>query len=227
MTASAGSGASGVGLAAAADGAVDGSVEAATLGATEAGATLAGAALGAVLAVGVEQAATANKPLRASPRKRFVIITPPLCSSLDVAVVSATWVVTVAMGGAWVASGVTDHLRSTPRGAGAGRARDGDGAPCPGLGLGRQDVDDVGRQQFRGALGGGAQARQLTPQGGFESIAGVGHAAPDDDALDVVGHHQQVDRPGEAAPDVVGQLARDGVAGGGRLVDLDGAGRVT
>src|SRR6188472_2175839 len=124
MTATAGSGASGVGLAAASGGATDGSVEAAVLGATEAGAWLAGATLGAVLAVGLEHAATTIRPVRASPRKRFVIITPPLCSSLDVAVASM-WLV----GGAVTASGVTDHLRSTPRGGDAGRTRDGDGAP--------------------------------------------------------------------------------------------------
>ena len=48
----------------------------------------------------------------------------------------------------------------------------------------------------------------------------MGHAATDHDALDVVGHDQRVDRPGETSSDVVRQGDRGVVAGRGALVDL-------
>ena len=53
----------------------------------------------------------------------------------------------------------------------------------------------------------------------------MGHAATDHDALDVVGHDQRVDRPGEPSPDVIDQVDRGLVAAPRQLVDLLRGGR--
>ncbi len=60
-----------------------------------------------------------------------------------------------------------------------------------------------------------AQARELGVDGRGEDRSGVGHAATDDDPLDVVGHDQQVDGPGQPPADLLDQGQRSRVAGGG------------
>ena len=53
-----------------------------------------------------------------------------------------------------------------------------------------------------------------------ERGARVRHATTDDDVIDVVGHDQEMDRPGQPATDVVDELAGGGVAAGGGGVDV-------
>ena len=55
---------------------------------------------------------------------------------------------------------------------------------------------------------------------GGEEITGVGHTPADDDALDVVGHDEEVHRPGQAATDVIDERGRSGIAGGGGTVHV-------
>ena len=59
----------------------------------------------------------------------------------------------------------------------------------------------------------GAQPRPARAGSGCgERLARVGDAAAEDDTLDVVGHDQQMDRPGQPAADVVDELDGEGVA---------------
>ena len=61
---------------------------------------------------------------------------------------------------------------------------------------------------------------QFPAQRGLERRTGMGHAATDHDALDVVGHDERVDRPGESSPDVVDEFAGGRIAGRRGLIDL-------
>src|SRR6185503_2293191 len=99
---------------------------------------------------------------------------------------------------AW-GSGVTNHLRSLRLVRTPDRPGYGDGSPRPGLGLGGQDLDDVGRQQLAGLTRDGTQALELSMDRLGEGRTGVRYATTDDDVIDVVGHDQEMDRPGEAA----------------------------
>ncbi len=156
------------------------------------------------------------------PRCASSCITPPLCSSRDVAR-------GVCDGGCGVAGCAGGRLRRDgpppllPAFDAAvedeGVPGDGDGPPCPGFGLGRQDLDDVGRKQLRGDRRRGSHASELAVDRVAERSPGVRHAAAEDDPLDVVGHHQQVDGPGEPPADVLDEVAGAVVAGGRRGVD--------
>src|SRR6478752_3500881 len=80
------------------------------------------------------------------------------------------------------------------------------GAPGARLGFGWQDLDDVGRQELGRRRGRGAEPRQLAVDRLGERGARVGDAAADDDPLDVVGHDEEMDRPGEPAADIVDEV---------------------
>ena len=77
---------------------------------------------------------------------------------------------------------------------------------APASASGGRSSDDVGRQQLGRRRGRGAEPRQLAMDRRGERGARVGDAAADDDPLDVVGHDEEVDRPGEPAADVVDEV---------------------
>ena len=109
----------------------------------------------------------------------------------------------------------------------SGRRRSSTAPQAPASASGGRIVDDVGRQQLGRDGGRGAEPRQLASDRVGERGAGAGDAAADDDELDVVGHDEQVDRPGEPAARRVDEVGGDGVAGGRGREDVGLARRAT
>ena len=94
-------------------------------------------------------------------------------------------------------------------------------AQLRGIGSGRQQLHDVRAQLLARERRRRAQAIQLPLDRLRERLARMADPAAEDDSLDVVGHDQQVDRPGESSSDGLDDRSGDLVSAGGGMVDRD------
>jgi hypothetical protein len=94
-----------------------------------------------------------------------------------------------------------------------------DGTPGPDVRVGRDEHDGRRPEHPPNEGGGSAEALDLGEDRRQERATGRSHTAPDGDPVDVVGHRQEVDGPGDMAPDPIGDLDGDRIALGRRLED--------
>ena len=106
--------------------------------------------------------------------------------------------------------------RRWPRGDGAGQ---GDAAPGDRVEDRRQGAHGAGRDHLGDDRRAGAQLGQVGEDGIEEDAARAGHAAAEQDELEVAGEDEPGDRPGEGAADLVDDRAGERVARPRGLVD--------